>query len=111
MRGQAQVKRGKGERPRPTTSGDRAHIPRPPERFGREFPLRFRPICGHSCVRLFTNAPIILEKEHIFVRRCPWLFVPVYWTDIGHNARMPETPECRATSVMPSYPVVRLEAG
>src|SRR5262249_57221004 len=34
--------RGKGERPRATTSGDRAHIPRPPERFGRESPLRFR---------------------------------------------------------------------
>src|SRR5262249_39924865 len=29
MRGQAQVKRGKCERPRPTASGDRAHNPRP----------------------------------------------------------------------------------
>src|ERR1700745_1168415 len=28
-RSQVQVKRGEGERPRPTTSGDRAHIPRP----------------------------------------------------------------------------------
>src|SRR5262249_55612066 len=42
IRGHAQVKRGKGERPRPTTSGARAHILRPPERIGREFPLRFR---------------------------------------------------------------------
>src|SRR5262249_56366009 len=42
IRSQAEVKRGNGERPRPTTSRHRAHILRPPERFGREFPLRFR---------------------------------------------------------------------